>query len=338
MNYLNYSPPVFKLKKLYLVSLLCIMSVYAAPAQAACTFSTGFGSGDAATVSFGNIVVQRDVAPGAILATATSTAFGNRGNFIGCDGIRITSRWSTAGLSPVTYNGEQLFNVGIAGVAMRVVTPYTYGAYGSGPFPRDIITNGCVGTGAYSTFCGGMWGHPTFQLVKTGNTASGTTNIPGSIQASLVNLTYVYTFRFAASTLTTVACSVSNTVVPVPLGEVDLSKFTGTGSTPGAQNFNISLNCDAGTKVNITLDGTHDSSGIAGVLALSPSAGTVAQGAGVQLLHGGTPVALGVPIATGTAAAAGNYNIPLVARYYQTAATVMPGVANSAATFTITYN
>jgi type 1 fimbria pilin len=58
----------------------------------------------------------------------------------------------------------------------------------------------------------------------------------------------------------------------------------------------------------------------------------------VQLLHGGTPVAFGVPIATGTAAATGNYNIPLVAQYYQTATTVSPGVANSAATFTITYN
>lgn len=330
------------LKKMLAPGLLCLAALYSANAQAACTFTagSGFGPNDGETISFGNVVAQRDVPLGSTLATISSTKYSNRGNFITCGGIQLTSRWSVAGLTAVTYNGEQLFSVGIAGVALRVLTPASgYAAY-KGFFSRDFISNGCLGTADYSTFCGAMWGGPTtFQLVKIGGTGSGAITIPGSVDASLVNLTYTYHFKFASSTFSTVACSVTNTAIPVPLGEVKLSEFTGTGSTPGAKGFNIALNCNVGTKINVTVAGNADSSGIPGVLALTPSSTTtVAQGVGLQLLRNSVPVTLGAPIAVGTVTSAGAYNIPLIARYYQTATTVKPGLANSSATFTMTYN
>jgi major type 1 subunit fimbrin (pilin) len=75
------------------------------------------------------------------------------------------------------------------------------------------------------------------------------------------------------------------------------------------------------------------------VVALDASSS--ATGVGVQLLDGtGTQP---FPLQTWTtftgydAATGGDYTIPLNARYYQTAATVTTGMANSSMTFTMQY-
>lgn len=136
-----------------------------------------------------------------------------------------------------------------------------------------------------------------------------------------------------------VACTVTTASIPVPMGSARPNQFAGVGSAVGERDVIVPLNCEANTKVNIRLDGTADSSGAPGVLALNPSSTTpVARGVGLQLLHNGAPVKLGTPIAIGTAAAAGPFNITLRARYYQTAVPIIGGQANSTATFTMTYN
>ncbi|WP_304361758.1 fimbrial protein [Collimonas fungivorans] len=140
--------------------------------------------------------------------------------------------------------------------------------------------------------------------------------------------------------MTTVACSVTNTAVQVPLGSTDLSYFTGIGKTTPDHAFPVNLDCAAGTRVKITLDGTADNAAPGrGVVALTPSSSnTVAKGVGVQLLYSSQPVILGSVLDGGTAATAGAYPVNFIARYYQTEATVQPGLANAAVTFTMTYN
>lgn len=311
-------------------------------AQAACTFSSG-GSGDSEVINFGNIAVQRDAPIGSVVAsTASSSAFSGRGDFIKCTtaGVPFTARWAALGTTPINYNGEQLFNVGIAGLAMRVVTSPIYG---SGAFPRDRPNyRGCTASVPYtwSAFCGTSWGGISLQLVKIANvTGSGALAMPGTINASIMNFEQVYTYRVGtASSVSTVACSITNTSINVPMGSVSKRVFSGVGSTSNEQSFNIPLNCDASTKVNVTLDGIRDVSGVAGVLALDSSSSSVASGVGVQLLHNNAPATLGTPIAVGTVASSGAYSVPLTARYYQTAATIIEGQANSTATFTMTYN
>jgi len=49
-------------------------------------------------------------------------------------------------------------------------------------------------------------------------------------------------------------------------------------------------------------------------------------------------VALGTVLDFGTATFAGLMQLPLTARYYQTAAPIVGGAANSTAIFTMTYN
>ncbi|NKI70642.1 hypothetical protein GN109_14530 [Collimonas pratensis] len=314
------------MKKILLTGVLGLLATYSLPSMAACSALNGWSG---KTISFNfpaTIPVQRDLPVGGSILTIDAPLFAGTQGYLSCDATQTLNSGYTNTWVPVS--GIAPTNVAGVGIRIAFVNQNVSRAV---PFEVTALS----GT---SSFINAKW---TVELIKTGPVSAGQITL-GRYAGFAVKSVYWITYINAASggQIVPVSCSVSNAAISVPLGEVNLSRFTGPGATvetPGS-NFNVALDCDAGTKVNITLDGTHDSSGIAGVLALSPSAGTAAQGAGVQLVHGGTPVALGVPIATGTAAAAGTYNIPLVARYYQTAATVHPGVANSAATFTMTYN
>ncbi|UZE26235.1 type 1 fimbrial protein [Pseudomonas sp. B21-056] len=226
---------------------------------------------------------------------------------------------------------------------MRVITPSTgYTLPFIGPFPRDVTNTGqpgCFWGTAYIWYCGNNWGATTFELVKIADvTGSGKITLPGQIQASLVSQTFVYSFNFGTSSVSTVACSVTNTSIVVPMGSVSTKDLTTLGTTTPERSFNIPLNCDAGTRVQVMLNGVPHGSGVVGVLALDTAATSIATGVGLQLLYNGTPVTLGIPIAVGTVAGSGSYNIGLSARYYQTAAAVTAGQANSTATFTMNYN
>ncbi|KAF6660649.1 type 1 fimbrial protein [Enterobacteriaceae bacterium EKM102V] len=144
----------------------------------------------------------------------------------------------------------------------------------------------------------------------------------------------------AAFNVTSTARSVSQSVISVPMGTVDRRAFGGTGTWPGDANtrrFTIPLNCNAGTRVNVQIDGSIQNAA-RGVLNLNGGTGS-ASGVGIQLLFGdsGGAVQFGRPISTGTAASEGAYSIPFRARYYQTGSDVTPGTADASATFTLTY-
>lgn len=314
------------MKKILLTGVVFLLATYSLPSMATCSALNGWSG---KTISFNfpaTIPVQRDLPVGGTISSISTPLVAGSQEYLSCTGVStlLNSGYLNGWVPPVT--GITPTNVPGVGIRITLVNQATPRVV-----PFELATIG----GTYSLI-NANW---TVELIKTGPVSAGQIAL-GRYAGFAVKSAYWITYIEAGSggQIVPVSCSVSNTAISVPLGEVNVSQFIGPGSTPKTYNFNVALDCDAGTKVNITLDGTHDSSGIPGVLALSPSAGTVAQGAGVQLLHGGTPVALGVPIATGTAATAGNYNIPLVAQYYQTADTVRPGVANSAATFTMTYN
>nr|WP_309139800.1 MULTISPECIES: fimbrial protein [unclassified Pseudomonas] len=76
-----------------------------------------------------------------------------------------------------------------------------------------------------------------------------------------------------------------------------------------------------------------------GVLSLTPGAGT-ATGVGLQVLHlSGGPWMLSQNQLLNTVLGPGttSLNIPMSARYLQTASTITPGTANAVATYTIIY-
>lgn len=159
-------------------------------------------------------------------------------------------------------------------------------------------------------------------------------NYGGPNDASPAN--NLVTFTIPPFVVNAVACSILQTTIPVPLGTFEKRAMGGVGSTTDDVPFSIPLECDANTRVNITLQGQADSSGLPGLLALN-NVENVATGLGVQILQNDAPVTLNTMTFINTATVAGPFNIDYKARYYKTAANVTPGPANATATFTMTY-
>lgn len=134
------------------------------------------------------------------------------------------------------------------------------------------------------------------------------------------------------------SCTLGSAAINVPMGEVPVSAFTGPGTSPPdgrTKRFNIPLTCSKGASINLQLDGTaHDAT--QGMLKLSDEAAS-ATGVAIQMLYDDKPVELAKRFKWQTTEAEGTYSIPLKARYVQTDNSIVPGVANGSATFTLTY-
>jgi P pilus assembly protein, pilin FimA len=138
-------------------------------------------------------------------------------------------------------------------------------------------------------------------------------------------------------TVTTAACQMSTTSIPVNMGEVDKNEFHGKGSTPAeakTKSFNLPMLCNANTPVKVRMEGdVYDAD--RGVF--NTTGGTnVATGVGIQLLYNDLPMPLSSEVAVGSATG-GNFSVPLKARYYQTGDSITPGAANGVLSFTMTY-
>jgi type 1 fimbria pilin len=137
---------------------------------------------------------------------------------------------------------------------------------------------------------------------------------------------------------------------PVPLGNWDISDFTGPGHTTTAVPFNIILSsCVADDRdiniatVNIRFEGANGSvpvtPPIPGVFSLTQD--SEAEGVGIQILRadGSTPIELDTEVAL-QPITVGDTVLDFTARFYQTGASrdLVPGTAKGALSFTLTYN
>jgi type 1 fimbria pilin len=319
----TWNPPV---KVIACVTAVVFMSGLSPSALASCSFTGGVSSELSKTVNFGKVNVQRDSPIGTVLATKTTGDYNGGSAFFGCTTAWIF-RWETSMWPTLSSYGNGVYNTNIDGIGVRISK-----SSNGKVMPYDAP----IAAGTYS-----LIEDVKAELIKTkaGTVGAGTilngmlsrNSIAGQFYTANITLT-------GTNTIVPVACSVTSTSIPVPMGDIPRTSFTGVGSSSPEKSFYIPLNCDATTRVNVTLDGTRHSSGVAGLLALDPSASdTVASGVGLQLLFKSAPVSLGSPIAVGTVAADGAYSVPFTARYYQTDAIIGGGKANSTATFTMTY-
>lgn len=141
-------------------------------------------------------------------------------------------------------------------------------------------------------------------------------------------------------TVTTVGCTINRDQIDVPLGEVGMEELANAGSTASEKAFSIPISCDTGTKVKLTL--TAGSAGVydntTGLLNLTDaSSSATAHGVKIQILSNDLPVIYEKSLDVGTQQGSGLFTIPLKARYYRVAESIRPGIANSTATYTITY-
>jgi type 1 fimbria pilin len=314
--------------KVIIASLLGTLTIIPGSAWAACTFSAGV-SKQVNNINFGTVTIQRDTPPGAILATSSTEI--NTGNYTCSSPYSFTfniSKYPT----PSDY-GNNVYNTNIVGVGLLL--EYTFeGATYQLPVPPSSKWNYKEGTthhvGSYKA-----------SLVKTSVGSTGGGNLtPGTLAFDNVDTLTLFNLNLTGvNTIVPVACSVTNTSINVPMGNVQRSTFTGVGYEGSPVQFLIPLNCDAGTRVNFRIDATADSSGVPGVMAInSSSTGNAASGVGIKITRNGAAVAFGTTVPVVVTTNSGAYNIPFVANYYQTNPSVKAGQANGTATFTMTYN
>lgn len=295
-------------------------------ARASCDFTGGATSEITGYVAFGNVIVQRDAPVGSVLATATTGAYNGGQAIAGC-AESWTYRWEMTQWRTLSTQGNNIYNTNISGVGIRL----TNTASGK-VLPYDQS----MGKGSVIINADGI----KAELIKTGNITGGNLT-PGVLaRASVANQFYFANVTLnGTNAITSTACQVTTPDPTVPLGDHDKSEFSGPGSGTDWQTFNIGLDCDPGSRINVRIDATADSdAGVPGVIKLDSDQGSAA-GVGVQLWYRyeDSPVQFGQERYYWTSSSGGSELVQLQARYYQTAQTITPGAANATATFTLTY-
>ncbi|MGY4207488.1 type 1 fimbria pilin [Burkholderia sp. PvR073] len=141
-------------------------------------------------------------------------------------------------------------------------------------------------------------------------------------------------------------CTVTTKSITVPFGQIQLP--SNVGSVTLAKPFDITIKCTGSahggvSNVYMTMTDVQKPANRGDQLTLDPKGG--ATGVAVQILNNGKAVKFGADSnAPGNTnqwfvrqTGDGTFNIPLSARYVRTAMQMQPGVANAAASFTMSY-
>jgi type 1 fimbria pilin len=321
----------------------------ASEANAGCSRTVNLGT---TSVSFPAAISIPPNAPvGTVVATVTAPVSGAAADlkYASCSGSD-TLYWAIQAV-PVVAN-----RVGTTSVAGIGYTSFLSG----GGFGNDITMD----SGWSNSATPGGPTSPSFQsqlsvtvkLVVTGPVASGALSLnpgggaglPNQVAAYFVNNSGTTLFNVVvpanSTTITSSACSVTTPSIAVTLPPVSSSAFQRVGSTAGARNMSIDLNCPSSpVRIFITLTDSTTPTNTSSNLSLKPN--STAKGVGLQILNAGNPVNFGPDSSN-----AGNTNqwfvstsnggmvqIPLVVQYIQTGTPVAPGSVNGTATFTMSY-
>lgn len=185
--------------------------------------------------------------------------------------------------------------------------------------------------------------HWRFQLIKTGDLASGNFTIP-SVQVWYGDeITNVLQFLPGSLALNTRGCSLRMRDQTVSLDKSWPKDFRGIGSTTRPKDFDIKLDCEPSVRITYRIDGVRvDGSTLINTGMGNTESKPLADGVGIQLLlrHGaGGPLPMGSEITLGNSAASGpsSLQIPLTVQYKQVGSTITPGFVGSLATITLFY-
>lgn len=330
--------------------LIAVLGWLPGHSHAQCTWDPGSGTetvsltisgSTAGTFNSGTntITLTGQPAVGTVLATSAFTTPSPSSSTSTCNN-NVSSGLS--GLTPVlggTTNQNPgtngyVFPTGTPGIGFEILHGTSAASYYTlGPLSGCSGSNCTIGSGQFSV-------SSALYLVATGTIAPGAQVSAGQLgqwfagSLDAENFTLTNTVRFVLP-----ACSINTSPQTVTLPTVAAKEFGGTGSTAGTTAFSIALSCQAGGQtqeaLSITFTAAGTASGITGVL--TPTSGT-ATGVGVRLLQSDykTAVTFGTAIAEGNTPS-GTLNLPFVAQYYQTAATIKAGTLTASATFNLTY-
>lgn len=338
-----------KLKALSVLSLLaCTAGI--TESYAACAPLRGFKALDV-SMAVGRVVVRPSDAVGQVLKKATFPISSN-GSQIRCDGgaaskinAVLNQNYS---LSPA---GTSIYNTNIPGIGIRLYREAETSANFSGyyPYSRNLNRNTTYNLDT---------GYFVVEIVKTASTTGSGTLVPGQYSSYYVdgysNQPFLTSTVYGnAITIASSSCEIQgniNKVVQLPT--VNKADFKGIGSTQGEQPFDLNILCNGGqnptdyqesNKISLTFDYTAAENNNQ-VISNDAPANNRAGGVGTQIIwnyqNQNKNITKGEKFALGTLNSNQNleYNLPLKARYYQTASTVTPGKVRGVATVTIEYD
>lgn len=297
------------------------------PAHAGCNFSSGGSEQTIVMPVPATLTVSRDAANGTLYTSPNVVPPGSA--YITCTTSSPSGILNNIGPQPASgANQYPIYLDGRdTGLAFQWIyngTPAT--SYGTYPYS---------GSGSpYNTPHG-------FRLIKTGQLAAGTVIPGGTVIAygAIGGLNVIDMVLASNIAVTAAACTTPD--VTIPLGDHLQSEFKGINTVSSSTSFSFALNnCPAGMKsVTYRIDpATPVLNAAQSVVALDGS--STATGVGVQLLDGNGAV---FPLSTVktfngyVASTGGNYTIAFRARYYQAAAAITPGPANTSMTVTLQY-
>lgn len=319
----------------FAIAVVLLMTGAEVAAQTSCTRASGI-SEMVWNIDIGNIIVQRDAPVGTVLLDRdlTSSQYGRQ--LLNCTGtgngqtswLALTSATAVPGMPGYYTTTFPLLNM--TGVGVRVdyptgmtaqftplATRWQFNSPYSMPGPFHIRL---VKTGPITGFTvSGSFGLFQWNVLQTGG---------GTL--------YIARGYFSAGSITQVACQPVSTAFTVNMNRTTTMDFHGAGTTAGDTPFSIAMNCDAGTRLSVALDGTRLGAAASGTLALTPA--STAQGVGLQLLYNNAPITLGQTFNTGIVSAGGQTQVNFTARYIQTGSIAQAGSANATASYTFTYN
>ncbi|VXD06030.1 conserved exported hypothetical protein [Enterobacterales bacterium 8AC] len=185
-----------------------------------------------------------------------------------------------------------------------------------------------------------IYAQPAIQFYKIGpissNTFSG--NIAEFRVGTNSQLSTGIPVSLGTIRVNSVACSINNSAIQVPLPDVNVNDFTAINKTLSPKGFSLNLNCDANARINVKMVGEKNTDTSAdGVLQLTDAGSlATATGVGIQILYNSRPLVLDNNILL-KASAGGQETFPFTAQYYQTKSKVTGGLANSTMVLDVTY-
>lgn len=335
--------------KIINMTLLLSGSVLSVESFAACRPSAGFTTQDV-SMSVGRVVVRPSDAVGTILRRATFPISSN-GSTFNCDNGAV-GRIDAVLLQnyPLSPSGNSIYSTNIEGIGIRLYREAETNANFSGyyPYTRSLERNK-----NYSL----ANGYFVVEIIKTAvNTGSGAL-VQGKYSSYYIDNYASRPFLTStvygnAITIASSSCELQgniNKIVQLPT--VNKAEFNGVGSTHGEQAFDLNILCNGGknptgyeerNKISLAFD-YQSVTNMPNVIRNDAPTSTRAAGVGVQLVsqykNTAKTISKNEKIELGTVQSNQSiqYNLPMLARYYQTNTAVTPGLVRSVATVTIEY-
>ncbi|MGP4771268.1 fimbrial protein [Acinetobacter oleivorans] len=318
--------------------------------NANCTLSKGFTTVDI-PMTIGKIVVKPNDPIGTILQKNTFTISPNNSTAT----CNRASDQIIAALPlnyPISPIGNNVYATNIPGIGIRLYREAADASDFSGYYPyRRTLTPNQTYTLSPGYF--------VMEVIKTAMTTGSGALVAGRYSTYYVsgqqNRPFLTTtvLSNAPILIASSSCEIQSGVdSPVQLPTVMKSAFRAIGSTQGEQNFNLSILCNGGENnsgiatsntISLSFDYNSDTSNNQ-VINNSAANSIKANGVGVELLWNlngaNKPIQKATKLNIGSVSSnqTVEYDIPLTARYYQTATNVTAGEVKATATVTIQYD